>query len=96
MALARNEITTNQGVKSFIPNKGYSSGFIYYTVLHSLKAIIQSSSGSTFKEISASVLKTIKIVLPPENLVLFFSNRLANLLEITKYFRTRKSEFYRA
>lgn len=81
MALARNEITTNQGFKSFIPNKGYASVFIYYSVLNSLKTIIQSSSGSTFKEISASVLKTIKIVLPAKNITLFFANNLASLLE---------------
>ncbi|CAE6496852.1 Type I restriction enzyme, S subunit [Nitrosomonas nitrosa] len=68
MAIARNELTTNQGFKSFVPNKGYSSAFIYYTVNNSLKAITQYASGSTFKEVSASVLKTIKIALPPKNI----------------------------
>lgn len=67
MAIARNELTTNQGFKSFIPNKGYSSAFIYYTVNLSLKAITQYASGSTFKEVSGSVLKTVKIVLPPNH-----------------------------
>jgi type I restriction enzyme S subunit len=67
MAIARNELTTNQGFKSFIPNKGYSSAFIYYTVNHSLKAITQYASGSTFKEVSASILKTVKVVLPPKS-----------------------------
>jgi type I restriction enzyme S subunit len=64
MAIARNELTTNQGFKSFIPNKGYSSAFIFYAVTRSLKAITQYASGSTFKEISASVLKTVKLALP--------------------------------
>jgi type I restriction enzyme, S subunit len=68
MAIARNELTTNQGFKSFIPNKGYSSAFIYYTVSLSLKAITQYASGSTFKEVSGSVLKTVKIVLPPKHI----------------------------
>jgi type I restriction enzyme S subunit len=67
MAIARNELTTNQGFKSFVPSKGFSSAFIYYTVKHSLKAITQYASGSTFKEVSASVLKTVKIVLPPKS-----------------------------
>ena len=66
MAIARNELTTNQGFKSFIPNKGYSSAFIFYAVTRSLKAITQYASGSTFKEISASVLKTVKLALPPK------------------------------
>lgn len=64
MAIARNELTTNQGFKSFIPNKKYTSEFIYYTVKNSLKAIIQYASGSTFKEVSGSTLKTVKVVLP--------------------------------
>lgn len=64
MAIAQNELTTNQGFKSFIPNKGYSTEFVYYSVKNSLKAIEQYSSGSTFKEISGSVLKTVKTILP--------------------------------
>lgn len=69
MAIARNELTTNQGFKSFIPDNGYSTEFIYCTVKGSMKAIIQYASGSTFQEISASVLKTVKIVLPKSDIV---------------------------
>lgn len=64
MAIARTELTTNQGFKSFIPSHGYSTEFIYYSIKNSMKAITQYASGSTFKEISASVLKTVKVSLP--------------------------------
>ncbi len=64
MAISRNEVTTNQGFKSFIPNTGFSTEFIYYTVKNSLKAITQYASGSTFKEVSGSTLKTVKVILP--------------------------------
>lgn len=64
MAISRNEVTTNQGFKSFIPNNGFSTEFIYYTVKSSLKAITQYASGSTFKEVSGGTLKTVKVVLP--------------------------------
>ena len=74
MAIARYELTTNQGFKSFIPTNGYTTAFIYYTVKNSLNAIIQYASGSTFKEISATVLKTVKISLPDSNVVGQFSN----------------------
>ncbi len=73
MAIARNELTTNQGFKSFIPTNGYSTAFIYYTVKNSLKAITQYASGSTFKEVSATVLKTVKISLPDSKVVGQFS-----------------------
>ncbi|PYE38513.1 restriction endonuclease subunit S [Psychrobacter fozii] len=69
MAIAQNPLTTNQGFKSFIPNKGYSTEFVYYSVRNSLKTIEQYSSGSTFKEISGSVLKTVKTILPESKIV---------------------------
>ncbi|MFO1256813.1 MAG: restriction endonuclease subunit S [Gammaproteobacteria bacterium] len=73
MAIARNELTTNQGFKSFIPNCGYSTPFIYYTVKGSLKVITQYASGSTFKEISSAVLKTVKVCLPNSDVVEYFT-----------------------
>lgn len=76
MAIARNEVTTNQGFKSFIPTKGYSTAFVYYTVKDSIKAITQYASGSTFKEISSGTLKTVKIVLPNVKLSEAFANHV--------------------
>ena len=69
MAIARIELTTNQGFKSFSPSNGYSTAFIYYTVKNALKAITQCASGSTFKEVSGTVLKTIKITRPNSDVI---------------------------
>lgn len=79
MAIARNEVTTNQGFKSFIPSKGYSSEFVYFAVLNSLKAIIQYSSGSTFQEISGTVLKTVKTVLPEADVVNDYTEKVKDI-----------------
>ncbi|HEH9404279.1 TPA: restriction endonuclease subunit S [Aeromonas bestiarum] len=79
IAISRNEVTTNQGFKSFIPNKGYSSEFIYYTVKNSLKAITQYASGSTFKEVSGGTLKTVKVVLPKMNVSDAFKNKVQSI-----------------
>lgn len=79
MAIARNDVTTNQGFKSFIPNKGFSSEFIYYAVKNSLKMIIQYASGSTFKEVSGSTLKTVKIVLPKSSVSEIYTKKVASL-----------------
>lgn len=76
MAIARNDVTTNQGFKSFIPNKGYSTEFVYYTVRCSLKTITQYASGSTFKEVSGSTLKTVKIVLPNPKIAEVYKNNV--------------------
>ena len=40
-----------------------------------MKIIVQYSSGSTFKEISGSVLKTIKVCLPPTEIVNAYTER---------------------
>ncbi|KES10326.1 Restriction endonuclease [Snodgrassella alvi SCGC AB-598-O02] len=79
MAIARKEFTTNQGFKSFIPNKGYPTDFVYFTIKNSLSIIIQFASGSTFKEISTTVLKTVPIVLPPLHIVKDFTNKIDSL-----------------
>ncbi len=81
MAIARNSLTTNQGFKSFVPSKGYPTEFVYFTVKNSLKAIIQYSSGSTFKEVSGAVLKTVKIVLPPSELVEEFKGKVEDFFK---------------
>jgi type I restriction enzyme S subunit len=64
LAIALNPVTTNQGFKSFVPSKGYGTSFVYYAVERSLPTIIQYASGSTFVEISGSVLKSVQAILP--------------------------------
>lgn len=81
MAIARTELTTNQGFKSFIPVNGFSTALIYYMVKGSLKTITQYASGSTFKEVSAGVLKTVKIVLPKSSVVEQFTDSVESIFK---------------
>jgi type I restriction enzyme S subunit len=69
MAIAREPVTTNQGFKSFVPRADYSTSFIYYTIKNSMPEIINNASGSTFKEISGSTLKLIKVCLPKNKVI---------------------------
>lgn len=64
LAISREEVTTNQGFKSFVPKEDYSAEFIYYCIYNQIPKIEAYSSGSTFKEVSASTLKTINISIP--------------------------------
>jgi type I restriction enzyme S subunit len=77
MAIASNDLTTNQGFKSFIPDKDFSTPYMYYTIKHSMPTIINYSSGSTFKEISGTVLKEVKVCLAPKDVVDKFSFLIA-------------------
>ncbi|WP_421774254.1 restriction endonuclease subunit S [Gracilimonas sp.] len=76
LAIARNDVTTNQGFKSIVPFDSYPTEYVYYTVKTFIPAMIQYASGSTFKEISATILKMIKIHQPPEELIEKFSNKV--------------------
>jgi type I restriction enzyme S subunit len=76
MAIARNDVTTNQGFKSFIPNKGFSTPFVYYAIKNSMQSIIQYASGSTFKEISLTSIKSIQVCLPDNIVVDLYTEKV--------------------
>ena len=46
-----------------------------------MKTITQYASGSTFKEVSAGVLKTVKIVLPDLNVVEQFTDSVTSIFK---------------
>lgn len=65
VAIAKNEITTNQGFKSLIPSPHYDPSFAYYFLKHRKDYIESQASGTTFKEISGKKLGEIQFPLPP-------------------------------
>lgn len=79
LAIATKELTTNQGFKSFIPDKKYDKNYIYYTLQNCLKVIEQNASGSTFKEISATVLKDIKVLQPNLEIMKKFEIKVSSI-----------------
>ncbi len=77
VAIAKNEISTNQGFKSIVCNeKIVNNKFIYYSLKNYKKAIENVASGSTFKEVSGKVLKKFTISIPP----LEEQNKIAEIL----------------
>ena len=66
VAIAANEICTNQGFKSLIPKDGISdSFFLYYWLKCNTDYLQANGTGTTFSEISGSVVKQLEISLPP-------------------------------
>jgi type I restriction enzyme, S subunit len=80
VAIAANPLSTNQGFKSFIPSNVIDSEYLYWYLKRSRKYLESMGSGSTFKEISASRCKEIKIPLPPINEQKRIAEKLSNLL----------------
>lgn len=64
IAIAANEICTNQGFKSIIPNEKVDYLFLYYLLKYKKNDIEGMGSGTTFKEVSGNVMKNIKISIP--------------------------------
>ena len=67
IAIASNEVTTNQGFKSVIPYSEIGTAFVYFFLKHGLPVIESAASGSTFKEISGSAMKNIPAIIPDRN-----------------------------
>jgi type I restriction enzyme S subunit len=66
VAIAQNELTTNQGFKNLVCDEKKSHfKFFYYLLKEKADHIEKLSSGSTFSEASASLMRSIQISLPP-------------------------------
>ena len=64
IAIAANEVCTNQGFKSIVPNDGIDYLFLYYLLKYNKKKIESLGSGTTFKEVSGSTMKSIQVTIP--------------------------------
>ena len=64
VAIAENEVCTNQGFKSVIPNENTDPLFLYYLLKFNKEVIENMGSGTTFKEVSGNTMKAIRVKVP--------------------------------
>ena len=60
----KRKICTNQGFKSIVPNEKIDYLFLYYLLKYNKSNIENIGSGTTFKEISATVMKNFEVKIP--------------------------------
>lgn len=65
IAISANEVCTNQGFKSIVPNEKVDYMFLYYLLKFNKDRIEHIGSGTTFKEVSGTVMKNFEITIPP-------------------------------
>jgi type I restriction enzyme S subunit len=65
LAIAKNELSTNQGFQSLIPKENIISEFLYYLLKNNVEYLKSQASGTTFGELSKSTLKKLTFLLPP-------------------------------
>ena len=64
VAIAENEVCTNQGFKSVVPNEQTDYLFLYYLLKYNKEKIEGLGSGTTFKEVSGSTMRGITVRVP--------------------------------
>jgi type I restriction enzyme S subunit len=66
LVIAQNEVSTNQGFKSIVVNPEIADyNFIFYLIKANIERIKSFGTGTTFAEVSASIVKNLKFNLPP-------------------------------
>ena len=66
VAIAANEVCTNQGFKSVVPNENTDPLFLYYLLKYNKDKIEGMGSGTTFKEVSGNTMKNIVVSVPTD------------------------------
>lgn len=66
IAIAENEICTNQGFKSVIPNERTDYLFLYYLLRYKKDTIESMGTGTTFKEVSGNTMRGIQVKVPSD------------------------------
>lgn len=79
IAIAQNEVCTNQGFKSVVPNKEIDYLFLYYLLKYNTEKIEHMGSGTTFKEISGNTMKNIRVKVP---VTIENQKKIASILDV--------------
>ncbi len=66
LGLAKVDLFTNQGCKSFVCSKAIDSEYLFYHLKYRIKEIQELGSGSIFAEVSKSILESFEIHFPQD------------------------------
>ena len=78
ITIAKNNICTNQGFKSVIPTLA-GTAFLYCFLKESTQEIENKATGSTFKEASGALMKSLPVIIPEKAVLDDFENLLSPL-----------------
>lgn len=84
VAIAAANVATNQGFKSIVPKEEFGTAFAYCFLVRHKKKIADMGAGTTFPEVSGSMMKSVPLSLPSEQLCSEFSAFAHPILEQQK------------
>ena len=79
LAIAKKELCTNQGFKSFVPKEGRIATYLYYYLQFHIKQIEQLGTGTTFKEVSREDVLKFPILKPSDTILDLWEKRVSAL-----------------
>lgn len=88
IAIACNDVTTNQGFKSVIPHDFVGSAYLYYFLKANKNAIEMRASGSTFLEVSAGIMRQVPAIIPDKSTLDIFKHFCNPLFEMQRKLET--------
>ena len=80
LAIAKKELCTNQGFKSFVPKEDRIATYLYYYLQFHIKQIEQLGTGTTFKEVSREDVLKFPILKPSDVVLDLWENRVSDPL----------------
>ena len=69
LSIAKVELCTNQGFKSFVPKENRFATYLYYYLQFHIKQIEQLGTGTTFKEVSREEVLRFPILKPSDSII---------------------------
>ncbi|MGI8682805.1 MAG: restriction endonuclease subunit S [Mycobacteriales bacterium] len=90
LGVARVQLCTNQGCKSFVPPDGLLPEYLRFALQAAMPRIRAAGSGTTFNEVSVSKLRTLSVPAPPVSVQLRLVDRLQHLEEICSVLNRRQ------
>ena len=78
ISIAQNDICTNQGFKSLVPKEA-GTCFLYCFLKYVTPEIENKSTGSTFKEASGALMKSLQVIMPEQKVFEDFETILSPL-----------------
>ena len=92
IAIASDEVTTNQGFKSIVPHKEIGTAFVYCFLVRNKDRIADAGSGTTFPEVSGKTMAGIELTLPNINLCAKFEEWASPLLEEQRHLEDENNQ----
>ena len=84
IAVSMNELTTNQGFKTLVPNDTDNTSFLYYLIKRNIPYLEQMGTGTTFKEVSKDSMEHLTVILPSDNILAHFFKKIKPYIMLRK------------